>query len=314
LTEPVHPTRKLGLRPNDPAKPRLQLARMVRTVPEHPIASDLMDGVGLGLDLNDRFGTCVPTGFDNYRRMVTKALTGAQTSATQADIITWYRTQNPRFNPALPWNDPRQEDQGMVIQDFLAWLTKQGLILGFAAVDVRDDEMLKAANYLAMGPINGLDLDQPQVGEQYDAGTWDVEPGSPSVGGHCVPTGAYSGDDKAEEDCATWAKRVHMTAMFLNDQRSEAWAVILPEHVTHPGFRQHFDLAAFASAYTAITGRPFPVRVDPDPPLPPGPQPPARWVQLDSVVAARVARASSRRGLVPEDWVNLHFRRYFDEV
>jgi hypothetical protein len=314
LTQPVHPSRKLGLRPNDPAKPRLQLARMVRAVPEHPIAADLMDGVGLGLDMNDEFGTCVPTGFDNFRRMVTQALTGAATVASIQDITTWYRTQNPGFNPTLRWDDPRQQDDGMVIQDFLAWLTRQGLILGFAAVDVRDDEMLKAANYLAMGPINGLDLDQVQVGGQFDAGTWDYDPTAPNAGGHCVPTGAYSGDDRAEEDCATWAARIHMTADFLDRQRSEAWAVLLPEHVQHPGFREHFDLAAFAAAYTAITGRAFPVKVDPDVPVPPAPQPAGRWVHLSPAVAGRVDRAAHRRGLLAEDWVNDHFQHYFRDL
>jgi hypothetical protein len=313
MTQPVHPSRRLGLRPNDPTKPRLHLNRMVRAVPEHPIAADLMDGVGLGMDLNDQFGTCVPTGFDNFRRMVTQALAGAATVASVQDIVTWYRTQNPGFDPSMPWNDPHQQDEGMVIQDFLAWITRQGLIIGFAAVDVRDDEMLKAANYLAMGPINGLTLDEAQVREQFDAGTWDLATG-PQAGGHCVPTGAYSGDDRREEDCATWAARIHMTAPFLDSQRDEAWAVLLPEHVSHPGFREHFDLAAFASAYTAITGRPFPVKVDPDPPQPPAPGPSGRWVQLDPAVAARVDRAASRRGLVPEDWVNDHLRHYFHDV
>lgn len=49
-------------------------------------------------------------------------------------------------------------------------------------------------------------------------------------------------------------------------------------------------------------------------PVPPVPTPPARWVQLDADVAARVARAASRRGLVAEDWVNRHLRTYFREV
>jgi hypothetical protein len=285
LTQPArgihaHESRKLGLKPNDPTKPRLKLrlTGAVRTVPEHPIAADVFGSVELGLDLNNEFGTCVPTGFDNFRRMVTLLLTGTQTSASMADILAWYRTQNPTFDPDLPWDDPKQEDNGMVIQDFLTWLTKHGIILGFASVDPADDEMLKAADYLAMGPINGLDLDEAQVRGQFDAGTWDYDPHSSAAGGHCVPTGAYSGNASAQEDCATWATRIHMTQSFLDRQRSEAWAVLLPEHVTHPGFREHFDLAAFASAYTEITGRAFPVKVDPDPapPTPPGP-PPFSW-------------------------------------
>ena len=59
-----------------------------------------------------------------------------------------------------------------------------------------------------------------------------------------------------------------MTRRFLDVRRDEAWAVILPEHVDHPGFRDGFDLPAFAQAFTAITGRPFP-HVEPAPGPPP---------------------------------------------
>ena len=47
---------------------------------------------------------------------------------------------------------------------------------------------------------------------------------------------------------------------------------------------------------------------------PPTPQPPGRFVQLDPDVAARVARAASRRGLISEDWVNKHLRTYFRDA
>jgi len=284
-----HPTRKLGLRPNDPFKPRLLLRSTgaVRGVPEHPLAADLMDGVALAMDLNDRAGTCVPTAFDHFRRMATQLLTGTAVQASEQDIVAWYRTQNPAFDPAASadTNGPGSDhDGGMVIQDFLAWLTRKGLILGFAAVSTADDEMLKAAAWLAMGPVNGLTLTAAQVGDQFDNGVWDEAPG-PAVGGHCVPTGAYSAAGRAEEDCASWQKRVHMTARFLDAQRDEAWAVLLPEHLDHPGFRAGFDLAAFAAAFEQITGRPFPVHVTPDP-IPPGPRPfpppwysPVTWVR-----------------------------------
>ncbi len=270
-----HPERKGGLRPNDPFKPRLLLRSTgaVRQVPEHPLASDLMQDVGLGMDLNSVAGTCVPTGFDNFRRMVTQLLTGAAQVASIEDIVGWYRTQNPLFNPDGTADDVgpgSAADQGMVIQDFLAWLVRQGLIVGFAAISVGDDEMLKAAAWLGMGPINGLTLTGAQVGPQFDSGTWDEVGGDP-VGGHCVPTGAYTAADRAEEDCATWQRRVHMTRRFLDKRRDEAWAVILPEHVDHPGFRAGFDLAAFGRAFTSITGRPFPADVGPTPP--PGPPP-----------------------------------------
>lgn len=275
-----HPSRRGGLRPNDPAKPRLYLrsTAAVRTVPEHPLAADLFGGVRLVMDLNDRAGTCVPTGFDHFRRMATLLLTGSAVEATEGDIVRWYRTQNPAFDPAASadTNGPGSSaDGGMVIQDFLAWLARQGLILGFAAISTADDEMLKAAAWLGMGPVNGLTLTEAQVSGQFDAGVWDEVGGQP-IGGHCVPTGAYTATDQAEEDCASWKKRVHMTRRFLDARRDEAWAVLLNEHVDHPGFRAGFDLAAFAQAFEAITGRPFPVAVIPDPapvPPPPGPRP-----------------------------------------
>lgn len=284
MTQPGgHPSRKLGLRPNDPAKPRLQLRATgaVRQVPAHPLAADLLADVGLGMDLNDRAGTCVPTGFDNFRRMATQLLAGAATVASEQDIVRWYRTQNPRFDPAgtADGDGPGSDaDQGMVIQDFLAWLAHEGLILGFAAIDIDDDEMLKAAAYLAMGPVNGLTLTGAQVGEQFDAGTWD-EVGGQAVGGHCVPTGAYTASARAEEDCATWQARVHMTVRFLDARRDEAWAVLLNEHLQHPGFRAGFDVAAFARAFEQITGRPFPAPVAPPPGPPPFPRSRSSWLR-----------------------------------
>jgi hypothetical protein len=281
MTEPgpvhFHPERKGGLRPNDPFKPRLFLRSTgaVRAVPAHPLAADLIGGVTLAMDLNDRAGTCVPTGFDHYRRMTTRLLTGTAVEASEADIVGWYRTQNPGFDPnASPdTNGPGSSaDQGMVIQDFLAWLARRGLILGFAAISPGDDEMLKAAAWLGMGPINGLTLTGAQVGVQFDTGTWD-EVGGTSVGGHCVPTGAYTQTDAAEEDSVSWQRRVHMTAHFLDRRRDEAWAVLLNEHLEHPGFRAGFDVAAFALAFENITGRPFPAPVQPPQPPTPAPRP-----------------------------------------
>ena len=183
----------------------------------------------------------------------------------------------------------------MVIQDFLAWLTREGLIVGFAAIDPADDEMLKAADYLALGPLNGLTLTAAQVGAQFSTGTWD-EVGGRAVGGHCVPTGGYSASAQDEEDCATWATRVRMTARFLDARRDEAWAVILPVHLTHPAFRAHFDMAAFGAAYEEITGRPFPA----DPTPPPAPTPPpggGACFPVAADVAEAVHHAATARGL-----------------
>lgn len=315
MTEPVihfHPNRKGGLRPNDPSKPRLKLRALqaVRRVPEHPISSDLFGGVMLGLDRNDDFGTCVPTGVDNFIRMVSRSFTGSQVSQTLDTIDRWYRTQNPRFNPNVPGG---VEDNGMVIQDFLSYLVREGVILAFAEIDPADDEMLKAANYLRMGPINGALLMEAQVREQYNVGLWDFDPFSPRAGGHCFTTGAYTGDDMDEEDCATWAKRVSMTARFLDAQRSEAWAVILPMHLEVAAFRSAIDIAALAAGFEGITGRPFPFPIpSPEPQPEPSPAPggpDTGWFHLDAAVAQKVAAWATRHRWPLSDAANELLRR-----
>lgn len=261
------PRRALGRKPKA-NKAALAFGDFLTVVPEHPIASDPTAGVAFGLDRNDEFGVCVPTGKDNYCRTVTKALTGVQRSMTQEQVFADYRTQNPGFDPALAWNDPRQEDNGMVIQDYLAMLAKRGDILGFAKVDVSNDDLLTAAEYLFLGILWGVDLDVAQQ-SQTDRGTWDYVAGSPSWGGHCTVTPVYSGDDR--QRTVTWAELVWTTDAFRRRQLDEAWVILLPEHIANPGFRARYDLAKFAQAYTDITGRPFPVDVPPPPPPPPPP-------------------------------------------
>jgi hypothetical protein len=271
VESPQRPTRRVGSVRPPVNKPALPFADFLKAVPEHPIAVDNTDGVTYGLDRNSDFGVCVPTGLDNLRRTVTKLLTGTEVDATWDDIKAWYRSQNPDFDE----NDPGGPgDQGMAIQDFLAWAVKQGLILGFAKVDPRNDDELQAAIYLFLGLHCGAVLQQAQE-EQTDAGEWDYVAGSPDWGGHCfVPvayeTGplTYSYETGALIDVITWQERVRTTRAWRQMRLSEAYVVILPEHVQHAGFRAGFDLAKYAAAFTQITGRPFPADVTPPEPRP----------------------------------------------
>lgn len=297
-------SRALGRRPGDPTKPALKLGDFLKVVPDHPLSVDDMQEVTFGLDHNDVFGTCVPTSVDNLRRAVTKLLTGKQTDTSWTEVVRWYRSQNPGFDPNRSWNDPAQEDNGMVIQDLLAWLTKEKIILGFAKLDVRDDDELQAAMYLGLGIIWGVDLQTAQQA-QTDAGLWDYSP-SGEWGGHAVLAAAYESND--QQDVITWAERVRTSDAFRRHQLDEAWMVILPEHVQHPDFRAGFDLPKFAAAYTAITGRPFPANVTP-------PQPPTgggvSFPGSSAEVDARIVAAATRAGLTIPKWMERHFRSYF---
>jgi hypothetical protein len=287
-----HPQQKLGLRPGDPERPALRLRDFVRQVPDHPIGVDDLNGVVFALDHNDSYGTCVPTGADNLRRLVTQVLTGSRVDATWDEVCAWYRSQNPGFDPTLPEGDPRQEDGGMVIQEFLEYLTREGVILGFAKVDPTDEEEVKAALYLFLGVLNGLDLHVAQQA-QTRAGQWDYVAGSPGWGGHCTLSGAYSPSDRSAEANITWAQRVEMTTAFLRHQRSEVWVAIFRAHAEHPEFRAGFDLAKYAQAFTDITGRPFP-EVTPAPGPTPGDG--ASFLDEDPRVATRVDHEAAAGG------------------
>jgi hypothetical protein len=194
---------------------------------------------------------CVPTGLDNLRRLVTKLLTGAEVDATWDDVGTWYRSQNPDFDE----NDPGGPgDQGMVIQDFLAWAVKQGLILGFAKVDPHNDDELQAAIYLFLGLHCGAILQEAQEA-QTDAGQWDYAPDSPDWGGHCIVAPAYEAG--ALVDVITWQERVKTTRAWRQRCSTRRTSSSSPS-TSHPGFRAGFDLPKYAAAFTQITGRPFP--------------------------------------------------------
>lgn len=282
-----HPTLKTGLIPNDPNKPRLALADFIVAVPDHPISSDDATGRIFGLDGNDNWGVCVPTGYDNFRRVTTGLLLGKQVDATQDLIFQWYRSQNPDFDPATGAGD-----NGMVIQDFLAYLVKIGEILGFAAVDTRNEGLVQAAEYLFLATIDGVDLKKAQQTQTDENAPWDYVAGSGEWGGHCVMSPKYDGD---KDYCVTWQMLVEMTKGFYTHQRQEVWVAIRPEHVAHPDFRANFDLPKFAAAYTEITGgHPFPQVVTPTP-TPPAPTP-----------TDPTAAADARLAVAAHEWTSHH--------
>jgi hypothetical protein len=303
-----HPEFKTGACPPVKNRARLKLKSFLKADfgVDYPEAMDDISPVQFALDGNDRYGTCVPTGFDNFRRLVTQLLSGSRIDASWEDIKAWYRSQNPGFDDV---NYSDANDQGMVIQYFLEWLVKQGLILGFAEVDYKDDAELAAAAYLFLGLIIGVDLQTSQQG-QTGQGYWDYVSGASEWGGHCVMLGAY---EPGGFDVETWLRRVRMTDAFRKNRVFEAWAVILPDHVAHPNFRAGMDLQKFATAYEKMTERPFPIEVppEPDPNTPPADHVLSFQVN-DPVIIDHIERAAHRTHQGdPAQWLDHHFRSYF---
>lgn len=288
----AHPSYKIGVRPNDQSKPRIQFADIrdsLASIISGPVVPTVVDdtkGVTFGLDNNDQFGVCVPTGFDNFKRAVSYILTGNQVTATWAQIMLWYKEQNPDFDPVS-----HVGDEGMNIQDFLAARVKSRDIVAFASVQTDSDEELREAMWLGLGLIIAVDL---QVAQQDQTSAhppvWEYKK-SDQWGGHCVLQIAYHEDD---EDAITWAKRVSMTPGFVANQRTEAWFVITQDHLDHPGFREGINIDKLRAEFKRLTGRSLPGRT-PSPEPRPSPAP----VPTDEETDANLWALS-------EDWVLNH--------
>lgn len=261
--------RMLGRRPAQLHKARLDLAAFLTAVPDHPLA-DPAPGLTWPMDLNDKYGTCVVAALDHGLQTIMAACGVTRPGWTDTEIINLYRTQNPQFDPADPAHGAGSaDDGGMLVQDFLAYLTKQGDILAFAAVDHTRPEIVQAATYLGLAIVTGETLRQSQLGAQ----VWDVDAASPVVGGHATAWTGYRAD--GDDETVSWGAVVEMTPAFVAAQVEEAWFILTKAQVENPGLRDHLDLAGFAAAFTALTGRPFPVAVAPPTPVPvPVPAPP----------------------------------------
>lgn len=287
----VVPGRRLGARPPTGAPALLAARYMKAKVPAHPQDVDHLSTPRFGLDKNDQFGTCGPTALDNLRRMVTLGLTGQQRDATWEDVKALYMHQNPDFDEATGAGD-----NGVVLQDMLGDAVKYGFagepVLGFAKVDLADDELVRAAVDIFGGLILGLDLQVAQQ-HQFDAGEWDYQPSAP-WGGHAILEGAYRSSPRREGGIS-WERPVEMTDSFLTHQRTEAWVVIFPAHLDSRKFFDSVDLASFVRDYRDITGRPF---------LPPGGADRVTFqVSFSADQAAKIRARAARRGISPESWI-----------
>ena len=269
--------------------PMLRLEDFVATgiVPQRPASTDDTKAITFALDDNDSVGDCVPTGFDNFRRIITKLLTGTEVDTSLAQVIAWYVTQNPGFdiNGTADTNGPgSSHDNGMDMQVFLALLVKTGVIVGFASFDPKNDALVQTALWLFEAVYLGGTLQVAQQ-SQSDQGYWDYAPNSGTWGGHCFVGAAY--DAAGNMQMVTWKELIRATVAWRAHCLDEAFVVILKEHVNNPSFRAGFDLPKFAAAFTAITGRPFPVAVGPSPtptPVPPAPVVPPFLVPLVTAV------------------------------
>lgn len=270
--------------------PALKLSAILSgAVPLHPSMADNFTALKGGWMMlgNDTYGDCVAVTWANTRRLVTAAL-GVEHYPTMTDVVAVYKTQNPSF--------PSQ-DEGMDIQTLLEHLHAQpgpdgSQILAFAKVDHSNADEVKAAIAIFGSVWTGLDVLRANEDEFAAGQPWDYNFNSSTAGGHSVITGGYGNPRSralgGDEDFITWAEETSFTDNFWSRQVQEAWVVIWPEHLGAKAFIEGVDQTALATAYQALTGRPFPVQPGPAPTPTPEPAPAPDNVDQKLAVAQKI--------------------------
>lgn len=272
-----HEWKILGKRPAEPyensVKPfiaagsHFRSAAYERTAPIIPV-QDIAPNMTWPMDHNDEAGDCVVAGMDHLLEVVYGLLGVPRTNWTDAQLLAFYQTQNPHFTSWSQGGGPN--DNGMNIQDFLTYLTKAGVILGFARINHIDESEMRAATYLGLGILTGQMM---QVAQQNQSLAWDYVANSPDWGGHCTVSVGYMESPNVEQ-WVSWGALYDVTPAFISHQMDEAWLVITQAHVNNVSFRKGFDLQSFGEEFTALTGRPFPFQPEPQPTPAPAPAKP----------------------------------------
>lgn len=224
----------------------LSFGDFVTSLPSSPLI-DLAPTYAYPMFGNSQWGDCVCADEGHSQQVVTGLLTGTMTEPTLAQVEQWYETQNPSWTPASG-----SEGNGMDMQTFLEYLTAQKKVLGFARIDFRNQKLLQSAIYVGLAVKLGVQLQQAQAGAQFNEGLWDYVPGSPTVGGHDVCLVGYDATTR-RYSLVSWGKLIECTQAFIDNLADECWFPLRPEHVSHPSFRDHFDVAGFATAVSEIT-------------------------------------------------------------
>jgi hypothetical protein len=132
--------------------------------------------------------------------------------------------------PEQLFSNPSQYDNG---EDETTTLTtwcqteEYGVKLAFTApVNVKSQDDIKNAIYLAGGLYIGIQL--PQSAEQQFPNEWTWDPSSPIEGGHCVYLTGFSESYVA---LVTWGELIQCTWEFLMNVIDEAHVLVSPQAV-----------------------------------------------------------------------------------
>lgn len=256
-----------GKLPAQPARKQLRFASF--TTSALPAPPDTQDWLGQVPDWpmygNDNLGDCTAAEVGHQIEQFTQYGQGRCVEISINDVLDLYQATSG-YVPGRP-----ETDQGAYVQDVLNYWRKNGVaghrIVAFASLDVGNLTQVRQAINI-FGSVNiGFNFPRSAMDQFNRDQPWDVVPGSPLDGGHCVMVGKY---DPTYLHTVTWGAVQPMTYAFWRRYVDEAYVVITQEWVNSVTKRtpQGFDLAALARAFAEVTGEPAPV-----PDTPPAPDP-----------------------------------------
>ncbi len=254
----AHPKFKLGRRAPKNA-PALRIENYIRQLPDVPVAANHFAGVKFGLDDNDKFGVCGPTGFDNNGRLISAGLTGKAKAMTQAQVFDLYRASgNPDFDPETGADDNGVDLQTMLEAALAGAVPSDLRPVCFGRITAHRDDKIDAAVAIFGGVLHGSMLQTSQQAQtEAKPPVWDFSAPHQPWGGHCTMNGRYQGNltEEPQGGEISWTLDVTTTRRFRQHQLQECWVVVFPWHLEHPAFLEGVDVNALRTDYEALTGR-----------------------------------------------------------
>lgn len=212
-------TKRYGWVPTPVSLPRLHLGNYLKPRAVNvPVTFDFSRNFAYEMLGNDQYGDCVEAAMCH----ACQVFTDNTYQPTAANALETYGNITG-FTPGNP-----NSDQGTIIADALSWWVSNPLpgdsrkLNTYFSVDVNNLAEINAALWISGSLLIGFPVPY-SAEQQFDSGqVWDYVPGSPIVGGHCVPLYGVTGTIK---DAVTWGQRQAMTESFWSRYVSEAWMV-----------------------------------------------------------------------------------------
>ena len=179
-----------------------------------------------GMYLNDQLGDCTICGMVHGLQVVTQDA-NVPYNPTDNDALRYYEVIDG-FNP----NDSTNTDNGGILADVLAFVTKHGFcgqhLAGSCSIDFRNQLHVMQAIDLFAHLYVGVQL--PISAQTQEV--WDIPPGTNmddhnwapgGWGGHCVSVHAF---DKDGVTCITWGAPLKITWRWWNAYADEAFGLL----------------------------------------------------------------------------------------